>query len=233
LAQERLKVSQANAATASQRLGLSERQHEARTFGTQGGTPIPGSMIDDNENVIGTANAPNVRPTAAARNAAERAGTLDSLDARIRAALKHPELTGKMGPIEGRLKEIQGKYGTLPRELAELKNDLVSYGAFQAGLHPVRGIGALQYFDKVMGGLGQNPEQLLGKMDSNLATSKSVKAVGKPKTVGSKEANAGRERTDIPANIANGIPEGESRKVNAPGGKTIMLTKRGGKIYEQ
>jgi len=43
---------------------------------------------------------------------------------------------------------------------------------------------------------------------------------------------AGKIRTDIPANIANGIAEGQTRMVNSPSGQ-IKLTKRGGKLYEE
>lgn len=116
-------------------------------------------------------------PTAAQRGMGERAATVDDLDAKIRLALENPLIKNEMGPISGRLDKVQGKFGTLPKDLAELQNDLISYGAFQAGLHPVKGIGALRYFEEVIGGLGQEPAQLLGKMDSNLSTSASVQRV--------------------------------------------------------
>ncbi len=116
-------------------------------------------------------------PTQQQRNASERSETMMDIDARIRKALQNPELRKGTGPLAGRLSEIQNRLGTLPHDLSELKNDLVSYGAFQAGLHPVRGIGGIEYFDKVMGGLGQTPEELLGKLDSNKATAESVQRV--------------------------------------------------------
>lgn len=117
-------------------------------------------------------------PTTAARNAAERSDTMLDLDKRIRTALQNPEISKGTGPLAGRLSEAENRLGTLPHDLSEMKNDLKSYGAFQAGLHPVRGIGGLEYFDKVMGGLGQTPEELLGKLDSNKATAESVERVG-------------------------------------------------------
>ena len=107
---------------------------------------------------------------------------MEVLDSRIRKALQNPELRKATGPLAGRLSEIEGRVGTLPSDLAELRNDLVSYGAFQAGMHPVRGIGAIQYFDKVMGGLGQSPEELIGKLNSNKATAEAVRKVGTPHT---------------------------------------------------
>lgn len=186
LARQRLAISAQNAKTAVTRLGLSQDQFEFRTFGTVDGKAPAGTLLDDNGTPIGSINAQNVRPTGASRTAAERADTLESLDKKIRIALQNPELRKGVGPLAGRLKELENRMGTLPRDLAELKNDLVSYGAFQAGLHPVRGIGAMQYFDQVLGGLGQSPEELLGKMDSNLATAKEVQKVGTPKTVGGK-----------------------------------------------
>jgi hypothetical protein len=103
---------------------------------------------------------------------------MDTLDSRIRQGLADPEIRKYMGPAGGRLAEAQGKLGTLPEKVAQFKNDLVSYGAFQAGLHPVRGVDALKYFDAVMGGLGQTPESLTGKLNSNKATSESVERIG-------------------------------------------------------
>lgn len=135
-----------------------------------GGSVPAGAVTAAGENTINT-------PTTQARNAGERSTTMLDLDARIRSALKNPEILKGTGPLAGRLSEMENRLGTLPHDLSELKNDLKSYGAFQAGLHPVRGIGGLEYFDKVMGGLGQTPEELLGKLDSNKATAESVKKV--------------------------------------------------------
>ena len=188
MAQARIANAQHNTSVAERRLSLSERQQEMRAHGTENGEILPGTQLDQEGRSVGTANAANVRPTMQARNASERADSMLDLDQRIRKALQNPEIANRTGPISGRLAEAEGQVGTLPHDLAELKNDLVSYGAFQAGLHPVRGIGALQYFDKVMGGLGQDPDQLLGKLDSNKTTAESVQRVGKVNTAKSGSA---------------------------------------------
>lgn len=138
-------------------------------------------------------------PTTLQRDAAGRAVTMTDLDTRIRKALQNPEIQKGTGPLAGRLNEIQNRMGTLPHDLAELKNDLVSYGAFQAGLHPVRGIGAIEYFDKVMGGLGQDPGELLGKLDSNRATAESVKRVGGVKEQQAPEVKTKAEFDALPS----------------------------------
>ncbi|MDE2099620.1 MAG: hypothetical protein KGL39_20375 [Patescibacteria group bacterium] len=177
LAEQRIATAQLNANTAIRRLGLSEQQFGLKVGGAPEESALPGQLTQDGK-TVGTAFQGNVKPTTTQRDAAGRADTMLDLDARIRKALKNPELAKETGPLIGRLNEAQNRLGTLPHDLAELKNDLVSYGAFQAGLHPVRGIGALEYFDKVMGGLGQTPEELLGKLDSNKATAESVKRVG-------------------------------------------------------
>lgn len=187
LAKKRIENASHTSAIALERLGLSEKQFEMHAHGTEGGVALPGSLQTDDGRTVGTAFQQNVRPTATQRDAAGRADTMIDLDKRIRAALKNPEIVNGTGPLAGRLAEAEGRLGTLPHDLSELRNDLKSYGAFQAGLHPVRGIGGLEYFDKVMGGLGQTPDELLGKLDSNMATAKSVKGVGSPKTAGSKE----------------------------------------------
>ncbi len=196
LAKRRIDNANHTASIAERRLGLSENQFEMRAHGTQGGEALPGAILGDDNKPVGTAFQGNVRPTATQRDAAGRAQTGEELEARIRKALNNPELAKGTGPLEGRLKELQGRLGTLPTDLSELRNDLVSYGAFQAGMHPVRGIGALQYFDKVMGGLGQDPSELIGKLNSNHATAESVKKVGSPKTVGSD--TAAHQQTSAP-----------------------------------
>jgi hypothetical protein len=119
------------------------------------------------------------------RDAASRADSMVDIGDRLRAGLADPEIQSYLGPLRGRVSSAQGDAGMLPEKVAKFRNDLVSYGAFQAGLHPVRGIGALQYFDHVMGGLGQTPESLLGKLNSNDETAADVQKVGAmPTTAG-------------------------------------------------
>lgn len=170
---EQLAMAQRRLDTASGNLSMRQKEFQLRAGGQPEGEALPGQIVQDGR-TVGSAFQGNVKPTENARQAGERADTMMDIDARIRKALQNPEIAKGTGPIMGRLSEAQGRLGTLPHDLAELKNDLVSYGAFQAGLHPVRGIGALEYFDKVMGGLGQTPEELLGKLDSNRATAHSV-----------------------------------------------------------
>jgi hypothetical protein len=186
MAEARIRTAQANASTASGRLGLSQQKFNADYLGeAPGGGALPGAPADETGHAIGLKTATLTKPTNTTRTAAERAQTMDALDSRIRQGLKDPEILKYMGPAGGRLAEAQGKLGTLPQKVAQFKNDLVSYGAFQSGLHPVRGVDALKYFDAVMGGLGQNPDQLLGKLDSNKATSASVERIGGMRTVNS------------------------------------------------
>lgn len=176
LAAQRLKMAGSN-------LGLRQLEYRMRAYGTGAdGQPLPGVEFSADGIPVGTATQANIRPTANARNASERADTMQDLATRIRGALNDPEIRAGLGPVSGRINDVKGHAGVLDGPLAELRNDLVSYGAFQAGLHPVRGIGGLQYFDKVMGGLGQTPEELLGKLSSNDATSRSVQQVGRGTT---------------------------------------------------
>lgn len=159
---------------------LRQLEYRMRAYGTGAdGQPLPGVEFTADGTPVGTGTQANIRPTTNARNAGERADTMQDLAIRIRGALNDPEIRSGLGPLTGRINDIKGHAGILDGPLAELRNDLVSYGAFQAGLHPVRGIGGLQYFDKVMGGLGQTPEELLGKITSNDATAKSVQGVAR------------------------------------------------------
>jgi hypothetical protein len=173
LAAQRLKLAGSN-------LGLRQLEYNLRAYGTGAdGQPVPGVEFDADGRPVGTAVQTNVRPTTNARNAGERGETMQDIATRIQGALNDPDIAAGLGPIMGRINDIKGQAGVLDGPLSELRNDLVSYGAFQSGLHPVRGIGALQYFDKVMGGLGQTPEQLRAKLASNTATATSVIKVAK------------------------------------------------------
>lgn len=185
LARARLATAQRNSQTAVDRLSLSREEFDMHSRGTDAhGVPLPGSALLPGGVSVGTAFQHNVLPTGTQRDAAGRAVTMDALSTRLESGLNDPDIQKYMGPAGGRLAEAEGRLGTLPPKVAEFRNDMVSYGAFQAGLHPVRGIGALEYFDKVMGGLGQTPDELRGKLSSNKATSASVQGVGTPKIAG-------------------------------------------------
>ena len=185
MASQRIATAQRNALTAMGNLGVRKSEYDMHAFGTDAsGNELPGVLHDAAGNPVGSTQAGNVKPTTTMRDAAGRAEDLTAIQGRIQAALKDPEIQQYMGPIGGRLAEAQGTLGTLPAKVAQFQNDLVSYGAFQAGLHPVRGIGALQYFDKVMGGLHQTPEQLSGKLASNAATAGTVQQEGTMPTAG-------------------------------------------------
>lgn len=199
IADENLKLRAVAVQNALANTGLRREHLDLLRGGQDESNAAPGQAVIDGK-TVGTAFQKRIDPTNASISMAERVGPVQDLDRRIRAALQHPEIANATGPIAGRLSKIKEKYGDLPRELAELQTDLKSYGAFQAGLHPVRGIGAMRYFDEVMGGLGQTPEQLLGKLDSNLKTAQSVKESG-TRNVG-KAGNQGA----TPARPA-GVPE--------------------------
>jgi hypothetical protein len=186
MAQQRIETARNNMMIASKRLGLSEDTFAARYHGTDSsGQPLPGALITDDGQPIGSSFSSNVRPTTTARDAAGRAQIGENIRQRILTQLQDPKVREKIGPILGRASNAQEAIGNLPPELSEFKNDLTSYAAFQAGMHPVRGIGALNYFDKVMGGLGQTPEQMMGKLQSNHNTAQDVIKIGQPRTVGS------------------------------------------------
>lgn len=197
-------------------LGLRAKDFSLKAYGTVNGEEVPGALHDQFGNPVGTAMQANVRPTTTERDAAGRAEDLTAIQGRIEQALQDPEIRDYLGPIGGRLAEAQGKLGTLPSKVAQFQNDLVSYGAFQAGLHPVRGIGALEYFDRVMGGLHQTPEQLAGKLKSNAATAGTVQQEGTmPTKAGQSRAQTAPHtpglapsQQSLPKEIIDAIPEG-------------------------
>lgn len=207
----------AQIAIAGGNLGLRRDEFGAHAYGLgPNGQELPGALHDETGTTVGTWNAANVKPTTTARDAAARANTMTDIQGRIESGLNDPEIKKYLGPIGGRLAEAQGRLGTLPPKVAEFQNDLVSYGAFQAGLHPVRGIGALQYFDKVMGGLHQTPEQIIGKLRSNAATAGAVQQTGEMPT------KAGQQRSRTAPNKAP-VPGGGSTQKFTVDGRTFNI----------
>jgi hypothetical protein len=131
--------------------------------------------------------------------------------------LQDPAIRGQLGPLLGRAKNFEEFIGNLPPELAEFGQDLNSYAAFQAGLHPVRGIGALEYFDKKLGGLGQTPEQLEGKLKSGEIVSQTVENLA---------GKRGSDKQDqLPAAAASQLKEG----THTTFGNGQVWTKKNGK----
>lgn len=222
LAQARVDVAKQNANTAIGKLSVARDNYNMHAFGKDSqGNELPGVLHDADGNAVGSTQAGNVKPTTQARDAAARAEDLTAIQGRVESALNDPEIQQYMGPIGGRLAEAQSQLGTLPAKVAQFQNDLVSYGAFQAGLHPVRGIGALQYFDKVMGGLHQTPEQLRGKLASNAATAGTVQQEGTMPT-----SAGNRRRSTAPNPPQSGAPGGAK-----PAGATGKVKGSDGRMY--
>jgi len=117
---------------------------------------------------------PMPKPTAPTQTAAERSFVMKETGARILEELDDPEIQAHLGPVNGRATQALIALGNAPEKVAKFYYDLVSFGAFQAGQHPVRGIGALEYFDKRFGGLAQTADQLKGKLASAGLTADSV-----------------------------------------------------------
>lgn len=181
-------------------LGARRQEDAAHLYGTDlQGNALPGSLLLDDGTPVGTLNAPNVRPTTEQRNAAGRADIVQQLGRHLASEMDDPEIKPYLGAGAGRIAEIEARGGILPEKVARFRNDLISYGAFQAGFHPVRGIGALEYFDKVLGGLGQDPENLRGKLLSNEDTAGMVQKTGTPRV--------SKGKPKAPANVIVVNPE--------------------------
>jgi hypothetical protein len=167
---------------AAQTAGLRQQANLAHFYGTDAyGNPLPGAMLLPDNTPVGTVVQQNVRPTTGQRDAAGRALTAEQIGTRLLDQLNDPEIQKYVGPGAGRLAELMGRAGTLPPKVAEFATNLNSLAAFMAGQHPVRGLGGLQYFDEIMGGLGQSSEQLQGRIHAALDTARLVQALGTPR----------------------------------------------------
>lgn len=176
-AQARLSIAQRSL---DQRIFNQNRNYNMQAYGTDAqGNPLPGAMTDDQGNVVGKFGQKAVMPTGASQSQAERATVGDATRTRLQSMLQDPDIRNNMGPLMGNIRDyIAGKTNYLPPKLAGFADELNSYAAFKAGLHPVRGLGALEYFDKQIGKLGQTPEQLESKLKADALISKSVQKAG-------------------------------------------------------
>lgn len=179
-------------------------------------TPVNVLDIDDNGNPIlraisqkqqlesGTPTAQTensiLGPTGDMRNKAAIAGRAKQTGQRVLEDLKDPNIASKIGPLIGRAGTLENAIGTAPPELAETMQDIKSFAQFVGGQHPVRGLNALEAFEKSIGGINQTPESLAAKIKSQLMTSDFVENQGiiKPNRPGAARKPAAQGGGTVP-----------------------------------
>jgi hypothetical protein len=186
LAKQRADAAQFNANTARGKLGIQSAQFEMRAHGTQNGIALPGSMVDDNGNTIGTAFQQNVRPTGTERNkgdmAASAADQINDMKAIIQ---RNPTM---FGPGYGQTTEFKRWIGGQSPDAQRFVAARTIAGDHLAGTFGGRSEAALTALDNAAGQFKDNPEAAMAGLDQLAGANNRFLRAGTVKTTGNKAA---------------------------------------------
>lgn len=199
----RLQVSRENAATAAGKLGLDKTKYLGDYYGVGADMqPLPGAPAnpDNPQQAQGLKTAAITKPTAKARDNANVADQVLATGDRIKQELQNPAVRDAVGKFAGRYTNLQDFIGSLPPQAQGLKTDLASYSAFVAGMHPIRGIGAIQHFEHVVGRADRGADSIASAIDEMAKNAHQMKQQGTIKTVAPASSNKYSELGFVPLN---------------------------------
>ena len=203
LAQQRILNAQATRKIAMERLGLSEKTFEARYHGTdENGQPLPGAMITDEGQPVGSSFSQNVRPTGTERNKADMAASAkEQLGTITDIVAKHPTL---FGPGYGQSSAFRQWIGSQDPDAQRFLAARTIAGDHLAGTFGGRSEAALDALDTAIGKFKDNPEALkAGLAQLTKANERFLKA-GTVRTAGSK-ANAAEETPQFKVKLSDAM----------------------------
>ena len=190
LAQARLQSAQQAHSIALQRLGLSEKQFEMRAHGTENEQALPGSMITDSGQSVGTAFQQNVRPTGQERNKADMANSAAQQIGDMKAIIqKRPDI---FGPAAGRTTDLKVWLGSQDPDAQRFRAARTIAGDHLAGTFGGRSEAALHALDNALGQFKDNPEAALAGLDQLAGANTSFQKAGTVRTAGSNAAEPPR-----------------------------------------
>lgn len=215
LAQLRIQNATASHKVAAERLGLSEKQTEARLHGTENGAALPGAMIADDGRPVGTAFQGNVRPTGTQRNkgnlaesAAEQVADLQGIIA------KRPDI---FGPVAGRVTDFKVWLGSQDPDAQRFRAARTIAADHLAGVFGGRSEAALDALDSAIGRFKDNPEAVKAGLNQVLKGNSVFQKAGTVKTVGSAAEHKGAS-TAVDPNVkayADAYFSGDTAKAQA------------------
>lgn len=208
LAQEKADTAAQNGRTAAARLGLSADIFDRQTFGTNNGQALPGSMIGDNGQPVGTAFQQNLRPTAVERNKADLAVSAhDQLQDIKSIVQKRPDI---FGPAAGRKTDFEVWVGSQDPDAQKFRAARTIAGDHLAGVFGGRSETALANLDSAIGRFKDNPAAVISGIDQLDKANQTFIKAGTVKTTGSNAAGAATGDTVVV--YANGKPVTVRRK---------------------
>jgi hypothetical protein len=182
---------------ASGKLGIQAAQFEMRAHGTQNGIALPGSMVDDNGNTIGTAFQQNVRPTGTERNkgdmAASAADQINDMKAIIQ---RNPTL---FGPGYGQTTEFKRWVGGQSPDAQRFVAARTIAGDHLAGTFGGRSEAALTALDNAAGQFKDNPEAALAGLDQLAGANNRFLKAGTVTTTGNRASGRSTGKISVTA----------------------------------
>lgn len=200
LAKQRIANAQHNQSVAMERLGLSERQFEMRSHGTENGEALPGAMVGDNGEPVGTAFQQNVRPTGQERNKADLANSAHDQISDIRSIVqKRPDI---FGPLAGRKTDFTVWLGSQDPDAQRFRAARTIAADHLAGVFGGRSEAALEALDNAIGHFKDNPKALEAGLDQLDKANTRFQAAGTVKTAGSNAVEHPKEKPNDAAQPA-------------------------------
>ena len=194
LAQQRIENAKQTRQIALQRLGLSQATFDARYHGTDTqGNALPGAMITDDGQPVGSSFSQNVRPTGTERNKADMAGSAKEQLNDIKAIVaKRPDI---FGPVAGRTTDFQVWLGSQDPDAQAFRTARTIAGDHLAGTFGGRSEAALDALDKAIGQFKDNPAAMQRGLDQLVHANERFLKAGNVRTQGS---NVNREASAAP-----------------------------------
>ena len=183
IAQQRLQSAAQSRSVAERRLALSEAREERMDFGTRGGVALPGALLTDQNQPVGTAFQQNVRPTGQERNKADLASSAHEQLQDLKAIVQKRQ--DIFGPAQGRKTEFSVWLGSQDPDAQAFRAARTIAGDHLAGVFGGRSEAALNALDSAIGKFKDNPQAVIAGLDQLDKANNRFVQVGTPKTVGS------------------------------------------------
>lgn len=125
----------------------------------------------------GTGSIPS-KVTGQSKSRADAGRAIIPLIDQVDQMLKDPEVLSGVGPLPGRISDVERYIGNAPPKIARLYGTLKSIYSLGGTLHGWRALQVAQEFEKAYGGLKTNPDSLIAALEAMRDTAKSVMGAG-------------------------------------------------------
>lgn len=155
---------------------------QGRNLGTYNGTPIPGAMLTDSGQTVGSGFATNVRPTGTERQRADLAGSSLEQMGDMKDILNRR--TDEFGPGAGSLTDFETWWGSEDEDAARLRSAAVTVAGHLAGVFGGTSDAKLADIKSVIGKNRQNPAAAIAGIEQMEKAAKNIQKKGTVHTVG-------------------------------------------------